>query len=158
MLQYTMKSFCRFFVAALCFGAAFSTVSPVRAQNAAKPESLKTATTQVDGITSRIVDNLWEESDHYWHEGDYNRIIALVRVCVEVDPSFVEAYSSGAWLMWSQGDTRAADTFLQYGLSRARKPKKAIWPMSSAGIYTTPNALPKPCPISNGQRTAMCKP
>ena len=124
MLQYTMKSFCRFFVAALCFGAAFTFLSPVRAQNAVKPESLKTATTQVDGITSRIVDNLWEESDHYWHEGDYNRIIALVRVCVEVDPSFVEAYSSGAWLMWSQGDTRAADTFLQYGLSRAPQAEK----------------------------------
>lgn len=124
MLQYTMQSFFRLFVAALCFGAAFLTVSPVRAQNAAKPESLKTATAQVDGITSRIVDNLWEETDHYWHEGDYNRIIALVRVCVEVDPSFVEAYSSGAWLMWSQGDTKAADTLLQYGIARAPQAEK----------------------------------
>ena len=118
-----MKPCYAFFAALLC-GAAFSFSPAARAQTGSAPETLKTATTQVDGITSRIVDNLWENTDHYWHEGDYNRIIALVRVCIEVDPTFTEAYSSGAWLMWSQGDTRAADTFLQYGIARAPKNTK----------------------------------
>lgn len=92
--------------------------------SAAPPETMKQAVTQADGITSRVVDKMWEETDHYWHEGDYNRIIGLVRLIVEIDPSFVEAYSSAAWLMWSQGDTNAADVFLKYGVANAPQAQK----------------------------------
>lgn len=79
---------------------------------------------QVDGLTSRVIDNLWETTDVFWHEGDYNRIVALLRVCVEAEPSFTEAYSSGAWLLWSMGDTPAADAFLEHGIQRAPVTKK----------------------------------
>ena len=96
----------------------------VRAQTTPKGDkAFKTAVTQVNGITSRVVDNLWEATDHFFHEGDYYRIIALIRVCVAIDPSFVEAYSSGAWLLWSIGDTAGADAFLADG--EARSPRKA---------------------------------
>ena len=128
MLQYTMHAFLRLlFAGAACATVVFcATTRPAHAQtgSAAKPETLKQAVTQVDGITSRVVDNVWVETDHYWHEGDYNRIIGLIRPIVEVDPTFVDAYSSAAWLMWSQGDTAAADTFLQYGITKAPTAQK----------------------------------
>lgn len=85
---------------------------------AAGSASLRQAVVQVDGITNRVVDELWEATDHYWHDGDYNRIVGLVRVCVEADPAFFEAWGVGGWLLWSMGDTGAADAFLKNGLAR----------------------------------------
>lgn len=71
------------------------------------------AVMQVDGITNRVIDNVWANTDRYWHDGDYNRCVALLRVCVEADPSFDEAVSTGAWLLWSMGDKPAANALLQ---------------------------------------------
>jgi Tfp pilus assembly protein PilF len=94
--------------------AALAAASPAPAA----PKDKASAMAQVDGITSRVVDNLWKTTDRYWHDGDYSRIVALTRICVEADPKFYEAWSSGAWLLWSMGDTAAADVFLKDGLSR----------------------------------------
>ncbi len=97
-----------------CFGLC---AAPSNAQT--KAETQKQAVTQADGITNRVVDKVWAETDEYWHHGDYNRIVALIRVIVEADPTFYEAYGDGAWLIWSMGDTKNADEFLEYGISRA---------------------------------------
>ena len=75
---------------------------------------------RIEAITSQIVDDLWIQSDHYWHDGDYNRIIALVRVCVEADPNFSEGYSSAAYLLWSLGDVKGADEFLLNGIQKCK--------------------------------------
>ena len=101
---------------------ALTTVVSTGAANAqttpAKPLSRAEAITQVDGITSRVVDKIWERTDYYWHDGDYNRIVGLVRIAVEADPAFLQAYGDGAWLLWSMGNTTAADNLLKLGLSR----------------------------------------
>lgn len=91
---------------------------PNTASAAARRESL----TQVDGITNRVVDALWVRSDHFWHDGDYNRIIAINRVIVEADPHFVDAYQNGSYILWSLGDVPGADAFLRLGV--ARNPKR----------------------------------
>ncbi len=83
-----------------------------------KPVTRAQAITQVDGITDRVVDKIWERTDYYWHDGDYNRIVGLIRVAVEADPAFLEAYASGAWLLWSMGQTPAADDLLKLGVAR----------------------------------------
>ena len=107
---------CRWFYALL---AALIVVAvpagAARAADGAK-ESADQAVAQSDGICSRVTDELWQNTDRYWHKGDYNRDIALIRVVVSIDPSFTEAYSTGAWLIWSMGDSSAADSFLQDGL------------------------------------------
>jgi tetratricopeptide (TPR) repeat protein len=119
----TLKRWFIPFLAAALVVAAGATTARAQgkppANPSAKPETLKQAVLQVDGITGRVLDQLWDnEVDHYWHDGDYNRIVALTRVCVEIDPSFNEAYADVAYLLWSQGDTPAADEFLKYGIQR----------------------------------------
>lgn len=94
-----------------------TTMQPAAAQKAAAPSSAN----QVNGIVDGVVDLLWEQTDHYWHDGDYNRIIDLCRICVEADPTFDEAYGVMAWLLWSQGNTPAADWVLEYGVKRSPK-------------------------------------
>lgn len=89
---------------------------PSLAQTETAP--LESSKTQVNTIVSKVVDGLWEEADHFWHEGDYQRIIDLARVIVEADPTFNEAYATSAWLLWSLGDIPGSDAFLEYGIQR----------------------------------------
>ena len=74
--------------------------------------------TQVDGITSAVVDNLWSRTDYWWHRGEYPRIIALDRVMTEADPHFVEPYSTGGWLMESMGNNAEAEKYYRLGTTR----------------------------------------
>ncbi|MFM7320721.1 MAG: tetratricopeptide repeat protein [Armatimonadota bacterium] len=76
-------------------------------------------------VLEQVKDGLWQTADHYWHDGDYNRIVALGRLIVEIDPSFEEAFDSCAWLLWSLGDTKGADDFLAYGVTVS--PRKGIF-------------------------------
>lgn len=77
---------------------------------------------QVEGVLSGLVDGLWDAGDQYFHDGDYVRVISLCRLCVELDQSFDEAYSSGGYLLWSLGETPSAEAFLEYGTRRSKKP------------------------------------
>jgi tetratricopeptide (TPR) repeat protein len=106
--------------AAAALASLFSaTATAARAAEAAPP---KPVVTQVDGMTNRVLDQLWENTDHYWHEGDYNRIVALIRVVMEGDPSDYEAPSSGAWLLWSMGDKPAANALLARSVAISPRP------------------------------------
>jgi len=119
MMRTTFPSRAALFAAlSLGFLGLFCAAAPP-AQAQTKAETLKQAVTQADGITNRVVDKVWEQTDEYWHHGDYNRIVALIRFIVEADPTFYEAYGNGAWLLWSMGDTKNADEFLEYGIARA---------------------------------------
>lgn len=109
---------CRFFTVTVAFLLAVSACAAAPPAPASPGMVPAETVAQVNGMTERVIDKLWAQTDHYWHEGDYNRIVGLLRVCVEADPAFLEAYSSGAWLLWSMGDTAAADRFLTLGVSR----------------------------------------
>ena len=73
---------------------------------------------QIEGILSGVVDKLWAQDDVYWHSGDYHNIISLDRVIVEIDPGFIECYSTGGWLMESLGNNHDAEAFYQLAASR----------------------------------------
>jgi pentatricopeptide repeat protein len=68
---------------------------------------------QADGILSSVVDHLWSQTDDYFHDGDFPRIVALMRIIVSIDPHFVDAFNTGAWIMWSMGDDNDATAFYQ---------------------------------------------
>lgn len=78
---------------------------------------------QVEGIVGGVVDQLWQQTDTYWHEGDFPRIIALDRIITEADPQFLEAYSTGGWLMDSLGRTKEAEAY--YTLATINNPHAA---------------------------------
>lgn len=92
---------------------------------------------QVDGITTETLDKLWGYTDHYWHEGDYNRIVDLSRIVVEGDPNDDEVCSAAAYLLWSMGDTPAADWLLNYGLKRATKKQSLFYWNMGFHVFTT---------------------
>jgi tetratricopeptide (TPR) repeat protein len=115
-------------LATLCSVPAFAQVND--------PAYLRTRT-QVDGITTKTLDKLWDYSDHYWHEGDYNRIVDLCRIVMEGDPNDEEVCSAAAYLLWSMGDTPAADWLLTYGLKHATKNQSLFYYNTGYHIFVT---------------------
>lgn len=63
-----------------------------------------------------VRERLWEANDVFWHRGDYDRCIAMMRLVVEVDPHDTQAYGDGAWLMENQLRDTDAEVFLLRGL------------------------------------------
>lgn len=83
-------------------------------------KSVASATDQVaDAILNDIANHLWEQGDKYWHDGDYQRVVGLGRIIMEIDPNDEEVIDSMAWLLWSMGDIKGADELLKYAISKA---------------------------------------
>ena len=73
-----------------------------------------------------LTDYLWRRSDDAFHAGDYARAVSLHRAIVAVDPTDVESYGVGAWLLWSLDKRADADAFILQGLKA--NPKDAeMW-------------------------------
>jgi tetratricopeptide (TPR) repeat protein len=92
---------------------------PAAAQKVAKPTPAAPPPAQVNGITDAVLDNLATQSDRYWHDGDYNRVIDLLRILIEADANDTESYANAAYLLWSQGEGPAANWLLEYGVKRS---------------------------------------
>jgi tetratricopeptide (TPR) repeat protein len=82
---------------------------------------------QVGGIVSGVVDKLWNQTDVYWHAGDYPRIVAVDRIITEADPQLLEAYSNGGWLMDSLGRTQDAEAYYTLGTQNNPHAEYAYW-------------------------------
>ena len=63
-----------------------------------------------------LTDYLWRRSDVAFHAGDFARAVEIHRAIVTIDPTDVESYSVGAWLLWSLGRGDDADAFIALGL------------------------------------------
>ncbi len=68
-----------------------------------------------------LTDLLWMGIEPYWHRGDMDACLRLLRQTVEVDPHFVEAGTSLAWMLWSYG--RDAEAIAAYENCIAANPK-----------------------------------
>jgi tetratricopeptide (TPR) repeat protein len=77
------------------------------------------------------VSRLWEESERFWHEGDYDSSIRTLRQIIDLDWTQTEAYEDAAWLLDSSdrifegfdllvqnmlANPRNCDTYFELGL------------------------------------------
>ena len=70
-----------------------------------------------DAILSGIVDDLLEQIDGHYHQGEYNHVVNLSRIVVQAEPQRVEVYGNAAWLLWSTDRNADAIAFLKQGLN-----------------------------------------
>jgi tetratricopeptide (TPR) repeat protein len=96
---------------------------------AARPDTTVPENQQIQaaGIVDGVVNKLWDQTDHWWHAGDYPRVVALDRIITEADPQFLEAYSNGGWLMDSLGRTRDAEAYYTLGTKNNPHAAYAFW-------------------------------
>ena len=67
--------------------------------------------------TSFLTDLLWLRVDEYWHVGDHDSCIRLLRLITDLDPQDTQAYGSAAWLLWSQGKDAIAIRVYREGIA-----------------------------------------
>ncbi len=87
-----------------------------QAQSEPPQESIE----RVQAMYGRLHERLWEVDDHFWHQGEYERCIATLRLITAFDPWDTEAYSGGAWLMQNQLRDDEAEAYLLQGLESNR--------------------------------------
>ena len=116
-------------------------ISAVPAANAQAAPTAAQQQRQAGGIVSGVVDRLWNQTDAYWHGGDYPRIIALDRIITEADPQFLEAYSNGGWLMDSLGRTQDALAYYTLGTRNNPHAEYAYWNLGFF-YFNTPHDYP----------------
>ena len=111
-------------IAALAVGtiALQAGIDPLRMQSAIEPKSVKKAAFgQVGGSASLpfeyslgaltgfrqvIAGLLWVRTDSYFHSGNYDAILPMIRLITWLDPNWMDVYATGAWhLMYNFTDT-----------------------------------------------------
>ena len=99
-------------------------VTPPKAASA-KPKVVAPPAKAKDPLRDSV-DYLWDQSDEAFHNGDYPTAIKLHRAIVTLDPTDLESFGVGAWLLWSLGQKEDARAFIRQGL--AANPKNAeMW-------------------------------
>ena len=106
-----------------------SQIDPLRRQPAVEPPSMfKTtgglpfeyALAAVSGFRQVIAGLLWVRADSFFHSGNYDAILPLLRLITWLDPNWLDVYSTGAWhLMYNFTDTdqRSDRRYLPVGLA-----------------------------------------
>ncbi|RYG65572.1 tetratricopeptide repeat protein, partial [bacterium] len=79
-----------------------------------------------DPKNETLIEYFWRKSDDAFHDGDYPRAVGLHRSIVTLDPTEIESWSLGAWLLWSLGKPEEAVEFLAQGL-KANPENADMW-------------------------------
>jgi tetratricopeptide (TPR) repeat protein len=80
-----------------------------------------------------LVDLYWSKFDWYWHQGNYDKLIELGYLVIELDPHFVEPYTGAAWLLWSQKRHEEAEALYREGMRE--NPKDPDLPLEMGALY-----------------------
>ncbi|MCX8052909.1 MAG: tetratricopeptide repeat protein [Armatimonadetes bacterium] len=78
----------------------------------AQSEIPATSLIKLQELFGGVRDRLWEINDDFWHRGQFERCIAVLRLIAAMDPHDTDAYANGAWLMQNQYRDDEAEAFL----------------------------------------------
>ncbi len=92
-------------------------IDPLRMQKAIEPPSMKSklgasqlpfeyTLGALTGFRQVIAGLLWVRTDSFFHSGNYDAILPMIRVITWLDPNWLDVYATGAWhLMYNFTDT-----------------------------------------------------
>jgi hypothetical protein len=108
-------------------------IDPLRRQEAIEPKTVgkvleKNATTlpfeyilgTLTGFRQVIAGLLWVRTDSFFHSGNYDAVLPMIRLITWLDPNWLDVYATGAWhLMYNFTDTdqRSDRRYLEPGLA-----------------------------------------
>jgi len=93
-----MKRFA--FAFALLLGGSLA-LATMAAAEGFKPMPAAEAERRVTESRDALTDMLWIGLDVYWHVGRWDDCMRLCKDITVIDPQFIEAYTSWAWMLWS---------------------------------------------------------
>jgi tetratricopeptide (TPR) repeat protein len=81
----------------------------------------KASAERISTIMDQAATQMWQYTDRYWHAGEHVHMMWLEYLIVEMDPTFVNAFSGLAWLLDSYGYD--AEAVRVYNRSIAQNPR-----------------------------------
>lgn len=72
----------------------------------------------VENSTAYFVNLLSTRIDQYWHKGDYESCIRLLKLQTTVDPQWLEGYDQAGWLLWSMKRLDEAEKIYLEGIAK----------------------------------------
>jgi hypothetical protein len=51
----------------------------------------------ISGFRQVIAGLLWVRADSFFHQGNYDAILPLIRIITWMDPNFLDVYATGTW-------------------------------------------------------------
>ena len=123
-------------VLAACVVFLQTRIDPLRRQPAIEPPNASKATKTIGSSTAAlpfeytlgaltgfrqvIAGILWVRSDAFFHEGNYDAILPLIRLITWLDPNWLDPYATGAWHLtynFTDTDQRSDRRYLPAGLA-----------------------------------------
>lgn len=123
-------------VAALAVGQGIlqAAIDPLRRQPAIEPPSAKQAVSglggarlpfeyslaALSGFRQVIAGLLWVRTDSFFHSGNYDAILPMIRLITWLDPNWLDVYATGAWHMtynFTDTDQRSDRRYLPSGIA-----------------------------------------
>ena len=106
-------------------------IDPLRRQPGVEPQSagktfgskyipFEYSLAALSGFRQVIAGLLWVRADSFFHSGNYDAILPIIRLITWLDPNWLDVYSTGAWhLMYNFTDTdqRSDRRYLPVGLA-----------------------------------------
>lgn len=103
-----------FLVLVVCSGLVYAEEPE---QGSLAPLSAAEGERQVAEARDFLADLLWDGTEQYWHTGKWDEAIRLCWQIVQIDPTFVEAYNSAAWMLWSMDRDEEAIELYRAGVA-----------------------------------------
>ena len=78
----------------------------------------------LSGFRQIIAGLLWVRSDAFFHQGNYDAILPLIRLITWMDPNWLDPYATGAWHMmynFTDTDQRSDRRYLPAGMALLRE-------------------------------------
>lgn len=106
--------FSRIAVKIACVLVASACVTAPLPSHAQKPSQSPGGQAEAEQILDTIVEKVWALTDLHWHKGEYCHIVNICKISAAADPTNVDAYGNGAWLLWSMDrDAEAIEVYKQ---------------------------------------------
>lgn len=85
---------------------------------------------KLEDVFASVVDGLWAKTDEAFDEGRFDVSAGLCRFIVEIDPTFMEAYDIGAWMLDSDGRPGEAEALYMKNISANPKSYKPYFDLA----------------------------
>ena len=111
-----------------------ASIDPLRSQKAIEPANFKTLLGKpikgglpgeymlgaMSGFRQVIAGLLWVRADSFFHQGNYDAILPMIRLITWLDPNWLDVYATGAWHMmynFTDEENRSDRRYLVPGLA-----------------------------------------
>jgi len=132
-----------FIMLCILLGSSCSAQRKPLEQEQPAPSPVEQAQQNVDDAVEFFLDVLTIRLDQYWHVGDYDNAVKLLKLQADLDPQWIEPYDGAAWLLWSMSRLDEAEAILKKGIENIPDNYRLHFELGHMYFRTRPGSIYK---------------